>query len=43
MLVDSQTECETLSGVWGYERFQLFLLGVKVELFTNHKALLQIY
>ena len=39
-----QTESEALAVVWGYERFQLFLLRVfffllKFELFTYHKAL----
>ena len=36
----SQTEREGLAVVWGYERFQFFLLGVNFELFTDHKAFL---
>ena len=39
----SQTEREAFAVLWGYERFWLFLLGVDFELFTDHKALVQIY
>ena len=38
-----QTEHEALAVVLGCECFQLFLLGMKFELFTNHKALLQLF
>ena len=39
----SQPEREALDVVSGCERFRSFLLGIKFELFTDHKALLQIY
>ena len=39
----SQTEHEPLAVVWGCDRFRLSLLGIKFELFTDLKALLQIY
>ena len=36
----SQTESEALAVILGCEYFRLFLVGVKFELFTAHKALL---
>ena len=36
----SQTESEALAVIWVCEYFRLFLVGVKFELFTAHKALL---
>ena len=38
-----QREREALAVAWRCERFRLFLLGIKFELFTDHKELLQIY
>ena len=39
----SQPDFEALDVVSGCERFRSFLLGIKFELFIDHKALLQIY
>ena len=37
-----QKERKSLAVVWGCERFCLFLLGLKFELFADHEALLRI-
>ena len=38
----SQKEHKLLTVVWDCERFCLFLLGLKFELFADHEALLKI-
>ena len=38
-----QTDLEAIAVGWACERFQLFLLQINFEHFTDHKALLQIY
>ena len=35
----SQTEREALGPVWGCERFQMYLIGMKFTLLTDHKPL----
>lgn len=35
----SHTEKEVLVVVWGCERFHMYLIGTKFDLFTDHKAL----
>ena len=35
----SHTEKEVLAVVWGCERFHMYLIGTKFDLFTDHKAL----
>ena len=35
----SQTECEALAVVWGSEKFNLYLVGTKFTIVTDHKAL----
>ena len=35
----SQTEREALGLVWGWERFQMYLIGMKFTLLTDHKPL----
>ena len=37
--VDSHTEKEALAVVWGCERFHMYLIGTKLDLFSDHKVL----
>ena len=39
----SQTEREALAVVWGCEKFHLYLVGTKLTIVTDHKALEIIY